>query len=195
VLPGPLLLGPATGAPHLDYIKKHHADGAAPDPDDEPAATNATAILRTALQLEMTAFGKERALFGDRCGDPFLPQAGVPEVLARYRLWPSLQVKYPLLFILACTVLAGGCGPATSICNESLQAIAKFLTCAQRGSAKLQYLSDAALSRVTLPKIIKDNLAFKEIVARGEESGFGVDFADVEDLIDAPPPEAVSSSE
>jgi len=47
--PRPLLLGPVTGAPHLDNIniKKHHADGAASDPDDDPTVTNVTAVFRT----------------------------------------------------------------------------------------------------------------------------------------------------
>jgi hypothetical protein len=51
----------------------------------------------------------------------------------------------------------------------------------------LQYLSYASLSRITPPKLIKDILAFKEIVLRGKESGFGVVFAYTENLIDTSP--------
>ena len=45
-------------------------------------------------------------------------------------------------------------GPATSVANESLQAIAQFISYAQRSSAGIVYVNDAALARSTLPTII-----------------------------------------
>lgn len=83
---------------------------------------------------------------------------------ARYRLWLSLLANYPLL---AAALHPGmrsacrGCGPATSFCNESFQAIVNFLTCAQRGSANLQDLRRCFFSR-RAAQAYQDSLAIKE---------------------------------
>ena len=114
---------------------------------------------------------------------------------ARYRLWPSLLANYPLLAAALHTGMRSacrGCGPATSFCNESFQAIVKFLTCAARirqfaGPQTQLFLASRCPSLSRQP-------GDQGVVARGEERcfgvNFGVGFADIEDSINAPPPEA-----
>ena len=88
-----------------------------------------------------------------------------------------------LCFVVACTVLSGGCGPATSVSNESVQYVAKYVCCSQRGSAGLQYVSDAALSRVTLPALIRANKELNAVVLRGDAEGY-TDLDNVDEILE-----------
>ena len=72
-------------------------------------------MLIAALTAEFDALDKLRAYPQFNYGDPFLPCRGLPENRARYCFWPAKKEVMPLCFVLACTVLSGGCGPATSV--------------------------------------------------------------------------------
>ena len=50
--------------------------------------------------------------------------------------------------------------------------MAKYVCCSQRGSAGIQYVSDAALSRVTLPAIIRANKELNAVFKRGDAEGY-----------------------
>lgn len=146
------------------------------EPGASAAGPTLAMVLQSALKQEMEELDKQRELPDFVFGDAFAPCSGHPEVTARYAFWPSRKQKSPLLYVLASTVLAGGCGGATAISNESLHAIAKFVTCMQRSSAGIEYLSDAALCRATLPQLIAQREDFQKILQRGDANGGDIDY-------------------
>ena len=152
------------------------------DPVDE-------AFFRKELRRELKEFEPFRASFGEaKYGDPFAPCKGpggtlVPENRARYIFWPAQSTRLPLLFTIASCVLGGGMGPATAVLNESLQAIAKFVSCAQRASAGADYVNDAALARATLPTMIAALPSLAELQRQADNDGF-LDDSDAADLVE-----------
>ena len=152
-------------------LKARHRLGEEAPPPPSPLASTEQHIYDKLVQ-EANALDKLRADPKFSYGDPFAPCPGHVEVVARYRFWPSQKESMPLLYALASSVLAGGCGPATSISNESLQAIAKVVSSAQRSSASVIYINDAALSRATLPTIIAAVPSLNDLAARADVDGF-----------------------
>lgn len=155
----------------MTALKARHRLGEEAPLPPSPLASTEQHIYNKLVQ-EADALDKLRADPKFSYGDPFAPCPGHPEVVARYRFWPSQKESMPLLFILASSVLAGGCGPATSISNESLQAIAKVISSAQRSSASVIYVNDAALSRATLPTIIAAVPSLSALAVRADADGF-----------------------
>ena len=141
---------------------------------DDPVGGDDDTILEDALTKQLTKeveqLVAERKSWAEGAfGDPLAPRPGVPENLARYTYWPGRQAQWPLLYVLACNVLAS-C-PATSTPNESLHSVVAYIMRKQRNCLTRENMETFALSRVLLPQMLKASKELAQLEAEAFVSG------------------------